>query len=690
MSDWPRIGCGCILLSPEHPGKCLFGKRKGSHGAGKYALPGGKLDLDEESTEACIAREIKEETNIDLDMSTIQFVGKSNDRRLDGDTRKHFVTLLHRAIIPAHSSPIKNMEPNKCEGWVWLTYDEMLELYLDLDGSGRLFEPMENLISTGCVDRDFWRQEVLGTDFASPYSLQYWSPILHDIYTKYVTPVNMSVLLICIDILVVLLIIAKIPYTEIDWIAYMQEVRGFLSGDLNYFNLKGDTGPLVYPAGFLYLFSLFNWMTNDGVDLLVAQYIFAAIYILTLAVVLLLYRASYQSFSSSRNTTKKGMELQSRVPIWAFALLILSKRVHSIFVLRMFNDCVALLIGYVAFAFFVKHQNRVGCVLYSLAVSVKMNMLLFAPGVFLVLLIGTGITETMICISLCALIQLILGAPFLMTYPVEYISRAFEFSRIFTYKWTVNYKFISEDLFTSKSFGHGLLICTAVSMLIYMIKWILSVISMQKDMVAEMDTKCREVKQWEEKHHLSVVRRGWMDVLLRGVSQPSIGDLFKEMLKNGTSLGIEKVKGKGKETTEHADDERDGVALDAASLYNHMTQPTKLNAHFILVTLFASNFIGIAFARTLHYQFYSWYFHQVPLLLWQAQLPLLGKLAIWLCIEVCFNVYPAISESSLLLQVCHAVVLIGLMYAPVPAYHQSGDIELLYDLPKSHKRVKKD
>jgi hypothetical protein len=33
--------------------------------------------------------------------------------------------------------------------------------------------------------------------------------------------------------------------TEIDWIAYMQEVEGFLNGTFNYYELKGDTGPLV-------------------------------------------------------------------------------------------------------------------------------------------------------------------------------------------------------------------------------------------------------------------------------------------------------------------------------------------------------------------------------------------------------------------------------------------------------------
>lgn len=59
------------------------------------------------------------------------------------------------------------------------------------------------------------------------------------------------------------LIIRFVPYTEIDWKAYMQEVAGFLDGERNYYNLKGDTGPLVYPAGFVYIFSGLRYLTLE-------------------------------------------------------------------------------------------------------------------------------------------------------------------------------------------------------------------------------------------------------------------------------------------------------------------------------------------------------------------------------------------------------------------------------------------
>ena len=69
----------------------------------------------------------------------------------------------------------------------------------------------------------------------------------------------------------------------------MQEVEGFLKGDFNYTNLKGDTGPLVYPAGFVYIFAAFYYLTGHRQNIQMAQYIFMAIYIINLALVFRVY-----------------------------------------------------------------------------------------------------------------------------------------------------------------------------------------------------------------------------------------------------------------------------------------------------------------------------------------------------------------------------------------------------------------
>jgi alpha-1,3-mannosyltransferase len=224
----------------------------------------------------------------------------------------------------------------------------------------------------------------------------------------------------------------------------MQEVEGFLAGERDYTKLRGDTGPLVYPAGFLYVFAALRRITESGSNIFLAQCIFIGIYILNLAVVLALY-------------TKSG-----GMPIVPSILLLLSKRIHSIFFLRMFNDCIAVLCGYCAIYLFTNRNWRIGCLVYSVGVSIKMNMLLYAPGVLLLLLMGTGFMETIVCLSICAGVQLLLGYPFLSTFPVEYLKKSFELDRVFMHQWTVNFKFLPEHIFVGKPLSIFLLLLTVL------------------------------------------------------------------------------------------------------------------------------------------------------------------------------------------------------------------------------------
>lgn len=120
--------------------------------------------------------------------------------------------------------------------------------------------------------------------------------------------------------------------------------------------------------------------------------------------------------------------------------------------------------------------------LYRLALGVKMNILLFAPGLLVILFqyrgIG-GMLESSAVISSIQVslvhtsftnrspfmsandIQLALATPFLSWSNPElsrsYVSSAYDFSRQFLYKWTVNWRFIDERTFLSKEFANFLL-----------------------------------------------------------------------------------------------------------------------------------------------------------------------------------------------------------------------------------------
>ncbi|XP_053246709.1 dol-P-Man:Man(5)GlcNAc(2)-PP-Dol alpha-1,3-mannosyltransferase isoform X3 [Podarcis raffonei] len=220
----------------------------------------------------------------------------------------------------------------------------------------------------------------------------------------------------------------------------MDEVEGVVNGTLDYTQLKGDTGPLVYPAGFVYIFLGLYYATGHGTNIRLAQYLFAALYLATLLLVFRIYSRT------------------SKVPPYVFFFMCCaSYRIHSIFVLRLFNDPVAMAILFLAVNLFLEEQWSWGCFCFSLAVSVKMNILLFAPGLLFLLLQRFGLLGAIPKLAICAALQVVLGLPFLVVNPVGYVSRSFDLGRQFLFKWTVNWRFLPEEVFQHRTFHLALL-----------------------------------------------------------------------------------------------------------------------------------------------------------------------------------------------------------------------------------------
>ncbi|KAF6200803.1 hypothetical protein GE061_005249 [Apolygus lucorum] len=383
--------------------------------------------------------------------------------------------------------------------------------------------------------------------------------------TKYLSLVGW--LLILAEAVVCVFVVQKVKYTEIDWVAYMQEVEGFLNGTLDYSQLKGDTGPLVYPAGFVYIYSALYYITDHGSNIRLAQYIFVGLYLVLLALVFRLYVR-----------TKK-------VPAYVLVLMSCTTyRIHSIFILRLFNDPIAMILFYAALNLFLDDRWSLGSILYSLAVSVKMNILLFAPALFLAYLCCLGVQQTVMQLLICAAVQLLLGVPFLLTNPIAYVKGSFDLGRIFHHQWTVNWRFLPEDVFVNPMFHGGLLA-----------------------------------------FHICLLC--------------AFAPIFLTYLKSYTNL-------KKIESDLKLQAKKKAIPLDMGAV-----------SQLLVFPLFAANFIGVTLSRSLHYQFYVWYYHTLPYLLWCTELSTPMRLTILGLIELCWNTYPSTDYSSALLHISHLILL---------------------------------
>ncbi len=112
MQERPRVGMGVLIVRDN---RVLLGRRRGSHGAGFYAAPGGHVEAGE-TLAACARREVWEETGLTvtdlrlLCVGTYEFAGRP------------YVDVDLLAVVTGEP---ELREPQKCEGWAWYSLDAL-------------------------------------------------------------------------------------------------------------------------------------------------------------------------------------------------------------------------------------------------------------------------------------------------------------------------------------------------------------------------------------------------------------------------------------------------------------------------------------------------------------------------------------------------------------------------------------
>ena len=115
----PQVGMGVLVM---RRGRVLLGRRRGSHGEGYYAAPGGHIEFGE-SFEQAACREVLEETGMEIADLRLLSVGNYIFKREDGG--RHYIDVDFVCEAPVGEPQL--MEPEKCDGWDWYDLDDLPE-----------------------------------------------------------------------------------------------------------------------------------------------------------------------------------------------------------------------------------------------------------------------------------------------------------------------------------------------------------------------------------------------------------------------------------------------------------------------------------------------------------------------------------------------------------------------------------
>lgn len=120
MNNQIKVGIGIMIKDND---RILLGHRHndqedtgGIYEPNTWTFPGGKQEFEETIYE-CAIREVKEETNLDID--DLEIFGVVDDIQ----PNKHYITI--QVIANKYQGNLQIMEPTKIDEWLWFSINEL-------------------------------------------------------------------------------------------------------------------------------------------------------------------------------------------------------------------------------------------------------------------------------------------------------------------------------------------------------------------------------------------------------------------------------------------------------------------------------------------------------------------------------------------------------------------------------------
>ncbi|KAK7054989.1 dolichyl-P-Man:Man(5)GlcNAc(2)-PP-dolichol alpha-1,3-mannosyltransferase [Paramarasmius palmivorus] len=105
--------------------------------------------------------------------------------------------------------------------------------------------------------------------------------------------------------------------------------------------------------------------------------------------------------------------------------------------------------------------------LFSIALSIKMSILLYLPGIIIILVKRRGLLYTLRQLFGIVSTQALLALPFVREDWWAYLQSSFDLSRAFLYKWTVNWRMVPEEIFLHPMWAKALLAGHVLMLLLF-------------------------------------------------------------------------------------------------------------------------------------------------------------------------------------------------------------------------------